>query len=207
MNKNYTAIILSGGKSSRMGTNKSLLKINGKSLIERMVELCTSMFEETIIITNDKEEYENLNVKCYKDIYPNFGPLSGIHSGLVNSKTENNFIISCDMPFVKVEAINFLVKYNDNSDKQIVLPHVKNDIYSMFGIYEKKCLHEAEKLLKKAIKENSNTQKVKVKLFDLINAVDTDIVDVEQQQFYNKDIFFNMNSLDDYEDAKKKLSR
>ena len=85
MNKNYTAIILSGGKSSRMGTNKSHLKINGKSLIERTVELCRSIFDESIIITNDIEEYVSLKIKCYKDIYPNFGPLSGIHSGLVNS--------------------------------------------------------------------------------------------------------------------------
>jgi len=204
MNKNYTAIILSGGKSSRMGTNKSHLKINGKSLIKRTIELCNSMFEETIIITNEKEEYENLNIKCYADIYPNFGPLSGIHSGLVNSKTENNFVISCDMPFINVEVIDFLIGYNSN--KQIVLPKSKDEIYSMCGLYKKKCISEAEKLLKKAIEENSKTKKVKVRLFDLINATDADIVDVEQETFYNKDLFFNMNSSEDYEYAKMKLS-
>ena len=206
MNKNYTAIILSGGKSSRMGTNKSHLKINGKSLIERTVELCRSMFDENIIITNEIEEYESLKVKCYNDIYPNFGPLSGIHSGLVNSKTKNNFIISCDMPFVNEEVIDFLIKYTESSNKQIVLPKVKNDIYTMCGIYEKSCLPEAEKLLKKAIEENSKTKKVRVKLFDLINTVDSDIFDVEELSFYNKDLFFNMNSLEDYKYAKEKLS-
>ncbi|MCP5064019.1 MAG: molybdenum cofactor guanylyltransferase [Ignavibacteriae bacterium] len=205
MNKNFTAIILSGGKSSRMGTNKSHLEINGKTLIERTVQLCNSLFDETIIITNNENEYKNLNVKCYKDIYPNFGPLSGIHSGLVNSKTENNFIISCDMPFVNGEIIDFLIKYNSN--KQIVLPKVKKDIYTMCGIYKNSCTHEAEKLLKIAIEENSKTKKVKVKLFDLINAVDADIIDVGSQSFYNEDLFFNMNSLDDYDYTKEKLSR
>jgi len=204
MYKNYTAIILSGGKSSRMGTNKSKLKINGTALIGRTIKLCKSLFAEIIIITNDAGEYKDLDVKCYKDIYPNLGPLSGIHSGLINSKTENNFIISCDMPFVNKEVIEFLLE--SNSSKKIILPKIKNKIISMCGIYKKSCMQKAERLLQKAKLESTEKGKTKIKLFYLINAVDADIIDVEQQSFYYKDLFFNMNTLEDYEYAKEKLS-
>ncbi|MEE9429503.1 MAG: molybdenum cofactor guanylyltransferase [Melioribacteraceae bacterium] len=210
MINNYTAIILSGGKSSRMGENKAKLLLNGETLIERTVKLCKSIFTKIIIITNSKNEYGDLDVEYFADIFPNFGPLSGIHSGLANSKTENNFVISCDMPFVKSEIIKFLIDYK--SSKEILLPKVKNNIYSLCGIYKKSCINKAEKLLRKATTENSSdnslrkNKKTKVKLFDLINNLETDIIDVEQQSFYNKDLFFNMNTNEDYEYVKAKLS-
>ena len=105
MYNDITGIILSGGKSTRMGENKSLMKINGKTIIEHVNDLIQSLFSNVILISNNPDEYEFLGIKIYKDIFPGMGPLAGIHSGLKNSSTQKNFIISCDIPLMTPEMI------------------------------------------------------------------------------------------------------
>ncbi len=200
-----TAIILAGGKSLRMGTNKLLLKIDNEPVIKKIANLCKSNFDKTIIITNSPVDYEWLNIQMYEDVYPNYGPLSGIHTGLKHSLTENNFVLSADMPFINKSIIEFLLK--KESSKEIILPKSENIIHSLCGIYKKKCVTKAEELLKIAEKENAKFPKTKVKLFDLINALATDIIDVSKEIFYHKDLFLNMNTLEDYNYVKKILSK
>ncbi len=204
---NSTAIILAGGKSLRMGTNKLLLKINRETIIERVTNICRANFAETIIITNSTQEYKFLNVKMFTDVYKNFGPLSGIHSGLINTKTKSNFIISADMPFITGEIIKHLFKVK--SEKEIVLPSSGNKVQPLCGIYSKSCIPIAEKLLRKAMDgwKTDKKAKTKIKLFDLINAADTDIIKVDEEPFYHKDLFFNMNNFNDYTYAKENFDK
>ena len=105
MYNNITGIILSGGTSSRMGENKALLQLGKKKVIEHITDLMCSIFANVILITNTPNEYEFLNLPMYEDIFKVGGPLAGIHSGLVNSKTEENFILSCDMPLMRADII------------------------------------------------------------------------------------------------------
>jgi len=86
MYDDITAIILSGGKSTRMGTNKSLLKIDDKTIIERLRDLLQNIFEDVILITNDPDDYQFLGLPIYEDVFRHRGPLAGIHSGLKNSQ-------------------------------------------------------------------------------------------------------------------------
>ena len=201
MMENITAIILAGGKSRRIGSDKAFLKLNGESVIERIYNLLTKIFSYVIIISNKPDEFKFLTTNVYKDIYPNFGPLSGIHSGLTNSQTENNFFISCDMPFVNEEVIKFIVSKNSESD--ITLSKSKTTVHSLCGIYKKSCLSRADELLSFAISQkNIKTGKTSVKLFDLINYVKTTVVDLNSEKFYNHGLMFNMNTLEDYQKVK-----
>jgi len=104
-----SAIILAGGKSSRMGTNKALLKINEKTNIERMADKLKLFFDDIILVTNDSEQYEFLELKTAADHYPGMGPLAGVHAGLLASDYDLNFIVACDMPFVSAELAEALV--------------------------------------------------------------------------------------------------
>src|SRR3954469_4803909 len=104
------AIILSGGKSSRMGTNKALLKINEKTNIKRITDTLKVLFNDIILVTNDPEDYQFLGVKMVSDHYPGQGPLAGVHAGLLASPHETNFVVACDMPFVSVGLAELLVK-------------------------------------------------------------------------------------------------
>ena len=91
MYTDITGIILAGGKSTRMGANKSFLKIGEQTVIERITYLMKSVFTNVIIISNTPDEYIFLNLPIYEDVYKGKGPLAGIHSGLKNSDTQKNF--------------------------------------------------------------------------------------------------------------------
>ena len=111
MKKRITCIILSGGKSSRMGVNKSFLPFGDKTIIEHTIQLMKSIFDGVILITNSFEEYQHLNVPLFEDVHKQKGPLAGIHSGLSNSKTDKNFIISCDLPLMTKEVVEYIIDY------------------------------------------------------------------------------------------------
>ena len=201
MYSNITAIILAGGESSRIGTDKALLKINGESVIEKIYKLLTNIFSEIIIISNKPDDFQFLTTKVYKDIYPHFGPLSGIHSGLTNSMSEQNFFITCDMPLITEEVIRFIISNTNNAD--VTIAKSVSTLHTLLGIYKKSCLPRAEELLRTANSQiNNSTGKTKIKLFDLINSVDTDYIDLANENFYNEDIFLNMNTLEDYQKVK-----
>ena len=95
MYQDITGIILAGGKSSRMGQNKSLMQIDGVTLIERTVALMKDLFPLLLLSTNSHSEYEFLNLEMVQDIVANVGPLAGIYSSLQASKTELNLFKSC----------------------------------------------------------------------------------------------------------------
>ena len=206
MYNDITGIILSGGKSKRMGVNKSLIKVGGKTIIEVVQDKISKLFKELLVITNEPELYEFLNLKTYKDIFPGKGPLAGIHSGLVHSKTQKTFIISCDMPLITDEMIHTIINYK--KDSPITVAKADGYIQQLCGVYDKCCLSKAEELLESSLSdENRNTQQEKrgCKVLQLIKDVDAEILDAETLPFYTKDLFFNMNTMDDFIYVKKKL--
>jgi molybdopterin-guanine dinucleotide biosynthesis protein A len=197
-----TAFILAGGKSSRMGVNKAFLEIDGKMIIQRLLELLDKLFKNIIICSNDIASFEFTGRKIVKDIFPNKGPLAGLHSGLTISETDKNFFISCDLPFISGMIIRYLCDYK--SDASIILPIAEKRIQQMCGLYSINVLRQAEKLL---IESKDNTiSKTKGSIFELIESVPTEIADVSKLEYYYKDIFFNMNTPDDYEYVKNKIA-
>ena len=208
MYDDITAIILAGGKSTRMGTNKSLLKIDDKTIIEKLCDLLQSMFKEVILITNEPDEYTFLHLPIFEDIFRYRGPLAGIHSGLKHSKTDLNFIISCDLPFMTKEMINYLIEYK--TDKLITVAKADGFIQQLAGKYSRECLAPSEKILKEAtMNENrDNVQyKRKCNVLSLIDLVGAEIISAEALPFYNKDLYFNMNRTEDYKLLLEKIKK
>lgn len=103
-----TAVILAGGKSSRMGFDKQYIRVKGKLIIEYQLEILRKLFEEVIIVTNKPEEYKSYGCRLVSDELPDFGPLGGIHSGLKASNSQFNYFIACDMPNINSEYILFM---------------------------------------------------------------------------------------------------
>jgi molybdopterin-guanine dinucleotide biosynthesis protein A len=191
-----TGIILAGGKSTRMGENKSLLNLNGKTVIERVVSLMKTIFQEVIIITNTPNEYDFINTPMYKDIFENKGPLAGIHSGLAHSNNDKNFVISCDIPLMEQEMIEFIINYK--TDKPITVCRADGFIQQLVGLYSKSVLPIISNLL--------NTKDQSSSVLSLLDRVDPDIINVDKLDIYNKDMFFNMNRPEDYNRIKILLS-
>lgn len=183
-----------------MGTNKALLIIDGKPLIQRLIELIDSIFSEVVISSNELDLYEEFGKKIIKDTYPGRGPLSGIHSILGFIKTEKFFLISCDMPLINKELINYLINFK--SDKYIILPKAEGKIQQLCGIYSKKIFPQVDKLITESMKKDS---KLKGSLYELLERVETEIVDVSGLNFYHKDLFFNINTPEDFNYVKRIL--
>ena len=113
-NKKMTALLLCGGKSTRMGVDKQKLSYNGVYLIDTIIENLAKNFDQIIILSNEKNFFEN-RYKNYKndilikeDIIKNIGPCAGLYSGLIYAKNEDNFLIACDMPYFNQAYIDFL---------------------------------------------------------------------------------------------------
>ncbi len=175
---NITAIILAGGKSSRMGFNKEELELNGERLIFKQIELLEPIFKEIIVISPNKHLYKDKNVKVYKDILDSKGPLTGLHSGLTYSNTDYNFVIACDMPHIDQAFIFRQIEKLDNLDAYII----KNkEFYEPFhGFYNKRLVNNIEDYLRK----DQSFQR-------FIDTISKDVSTYEQS------IFTNINTPDD----------
>jgi molybdopterin-guanine dinucleotide biosynthesis protein A len=207
MYSDITGIILSGGRSSRMGENKSLMKVGSKTVIEYVTDLMKNLFSKVILITNDPDDYSFLGLNMYKDIYFRMGPLAGIHSGLTHSTSNKNFFLSCDMPFMTADMIKYLAEYK--TSKPITIAKADGFIQQLCGLYDKSCLSEAEKILSEESIEDERIDEQKkrgCKVLTLVNTMDSKIIEAELLPFYKKDTFFNMNKRSDYEMVINKLN-
>ncbi|MDZ7764936.1 MAG: molybdenum cofactor guanylyltransferase [Melioribacteraceae bacterium] len=144
MNK-VNGIILSGGKSSRMGEDKALLKVGAKTIIEIMIDKLKPFCNEIIISADETEKYSQFGYKVVPDKFDNSGPLAGIYSSLLESNSERNFIISCDLPLVSQNVIENII--NTNSDKEIILPVTTGKYHQLCGVYSQSVLGKAESIL------------------------------------------------------------
>ena len=198
MYNNITGIILSGGTSSRMGENKALLQLGKKKVIEHITDLMCSIFANVILITNTPNEYEFLNLPMYEDIFKVGGPLAGIHSGLVNSKTEENFILSCDMPLMRADIIKSIIEFKIK--KPITVCMSEGSIQHLAGRYSKFISQTAGNLLQQE-EENIKLRngKHRAKVYSLLNDVGFETIKAEELQGYHPKIFFNMNNKEDYQ--------
>jgi molybdenum cofactor guanylyltransferase len=189
------AIILSGGKSSRMGTNKALLKFREKTNIERIKDELQHVFDDIILVTNDPETYQFLNMKMVTDQYPGSGPLAGIHAGLEASDYEENFVVACDMPFVSSELASSLVKALKHHDA--VVPVSEGRQHPLFAAYQKRVANEAKECI-----EDGN-----LRIKHMLEKLNVRFLDEPDLQLYFEGrldrVFFNMNHPEEYEDAKK----
>lgn len=178
----YSGIILSGGKSSRMGTNKCLLKKNNKTFIDLQIEKLKPFCSEIYISTSQKNTYNYKNIIV--DNYSEIGAISGIYSSLKQIKTDLAIFLPCDMPNLSAKAIEKLSDSFNNSYDAVISVHKKKQ-YPVFSIYSKKCLQSLE-------------EQIKNKDYKLLNFIDKiKILYLDFNNDYSKD-FANINTFDDY---------
>ncbi|MGX6445459.1 molybdenum cofactor guanylyltransferase [Neobacillus sp. K501] len=189
------AIILSGGKSSRMGTNKALLKINEKTNIERIADKLKILFDDIILVTNEPEQYKFLGLKMVEDQYPGMGPLAGVHAGLEVSDFEVNFVVACDMPFISVELANALV--NNCSHYDAVVPVINGKQHPLFSVFKKETANKIEH----SIADGRLRMKHLLDDLNVLYLTETELRALCQLDLER--IFFNMNHPNEYEEAKK----
>lgn len=133
-----TGVILAGGKSSRMGQNKALMALAGMRLIERVCGVLRQIFPKLLLVTNTPDAYIDLQIPMVGDVFPDKGSLGGIYSAIYHATTPHSFVVACDMPFLQVSVIRYLLAQIAAYD--VVIPEVHGDMQPLHAVYSKACL-------------------------------------------------------------------
>jgi len=141
-----SAAILAGGASSRMGTNKALLTVDGVPIISRSYEILARLFHEVIIVTNTPEDYAFLPCRKVPDIHPGLGSIGGLQSALAHSTSSRTFVTACDMPYLDAGLIRLLCTIDETADA--VVPLNKEELREpLHAVYSKSALPTIENII------------------------------------------------------------
>jgi len=183
-----TAIILAGGKSSRMGTEKGMLSINDQTMLEHICKQLRGTFSQILISAGDAEKYSFAGFEIVRDKTPGQGPLMGIASALEASANEINFVVACDIPHIEMDCVRKMLTEARGAD--IVVPTTGDKKYEpLFAIYRKSALDAIKRTLRKGERKISEVfGKCEVKYIDLGKA----------------DWLININTLAEYEEFQRR---
>lgn len=176
-----TGIILAGGKSSRMGMDKGFCSLKGKPMVQYAIEVLEQLCD-SIIISSNNMDYELFDLPVIPDIIKNIGPMGGIYSGLNQSETQHNFFISCDMPMVSLELVQYIISSKEGFDA--VIPTWNNYPEPMCAYYNKNILESLSTLI----------QNRDYKLQNILQNVNHRTLEITSKlAFYNDQLFANVN--------------
>lgn len=188
---NYTIVILSGGKSSRMGQTKAFLPIGNQTEIEHLTEFAKTLTDKVMIVTNDFDEYKHLDAQLVEDIRKGYGPLAGLEAALTASSTEVNFVIACDMPFVNKDLLQAIL--SELGEYDVAIPRINGLHHPLFAAYRKSTLP----ILKETLDECHK------KIMIYLNKLKIKWLTESELPNFDDTAFFNMNNPEEYEEAKR----
>lgn len=185
-----SAVVLAGGKSSRMGFDKSTMVLQNKKLIESTIKKLDSLFDDIIISVDSLEKKSEFNHdKIVVDKVKGVGPLGGMISALEMAQSDRLFVIPCDMPVIDIKYISFMMKYMD--DNEIILSE-KNGYFEPFpGFYSKSLIPRIEELI------NQNRRSIR----SIFECSRTKVISESEWKKlgFSEEIFTNLNTTQDVE--------
>lgn len=185
--ESVTGIVLAGGRSSRMGTDKSMIRLNGKHMIEYALEALRPLSSKVVISANSSI-YDFTGCEVWEDELSDRAPMIGIYSCLKRSQTEVNILLSCDMPLMNTQMLEYLLENSANYD--ITVPvHGNHFIEPLCGIYKRSSLNVLNQFIDKG----------NFRLNECIRSARSHLVSVGAQlPFYSPNLFSNINTHEDY---------
>ncbi len=194
-----SAIILTGGKSSRMGRPKALLLFDGEPLIVHIVRTLERLFAETIVVAAPEQELpplrrssgQALPVTLVQDEVAYQGPVGGIYYGLRAAGREIGFVTSCDVPLLNLSLISYLI--SQVSDYDVVVPYWQGRFQPLHAVYRQSVTPLLEEQLRRG-------ELRPIFLFDKVRTRE-----VHEDEILRLDpeglSFLNMNTPEDYQTA------
>lgn len=181
-----TGIILAGGKSSRMGAEKGLQPVCGKPLISYAIEALNSLCDE-IIISSSSDAYDGFGFKIIADEFPGIGPMGGIYSSLKQSTSAKNLILSCDLPFVTHQLMDYILQQSGKFE--VAVPWEGGRHYEpLCGFYNRMVLEKMKSFIEKG----------NYKLPDLFEEININrLIINEKTVVYQPNLFLNVNTSSD----------
>jgi molybdopterin-guanine dinucleotide biosynthesis protein A len=188
MNKieKLSGTVLAGGKSSRLGTDKALLKFNSHTLLQHAISLIEP-YCSVVRISGDNSEYEVFGRSLVSDKYPGCGPIGGIYSSLVAAETDWNLFVSVDVPYINSSLLTKLLE--NLSDDDCVVPKHELGVEPLIALYSRKAIPLIEHLIKNG----------EYKVSNLLSELNTKFVDCNDLVRQYPNLFFNLNRMEDYQ--------
>ena len=181
--------ILTGGKSTRMGTSKAFVTYNNATFIDTIITQLQP-YAQPIISVADAVGYKNY-ANTLPDEIQGIGPLGGIYTCLKHATHDNLFVCAVDMPFIKKELIAFMATYiNSHNDAYIIT--TGDRAHPLCAIYNKSMLATIE-----AMAQENN-----YRLTDLLNKVSTKYIPLEHTVF-NESVVANINTKEELQAIQK----
>lgn len=193
-------VLQAGGKSTRMGQDKALVPFMDVTMIEYILQQIEGLGHDTIIITNSPDNYRFLNLPLFPDVIPDWGALGGLYSAIFHASQDTCLVLACDMPFVNVPLIKYLITLIPEHDA--VIPHLDSSenekpvLAEPFrAVYRKSCLAP----IKSAITAGER------RIVSFFNQVRIRFVDRAEIEVFDPGLqtFFNVNTPDELLEAKR----
>ena len=183
-----TAIVLAGGRSSRMGRDKAMLQFAGETLLERALRNARHA-AGCVLISGSRALYGGYG-EVVEDVYPDRGPLGGVHAGLAASATELNLVLSVDMPRMSAEFLTWLSAEARSGEQLITIPRAMGELQPLCGIYRK----ELAELVERSLRAGLN------KVGRLFSLAPTRIVSEAEilEAGFTPEMFTNVNTPEEY---------
>jgi len=192
-----SGIVLAGGQSSRLGTDKSFVTVKGKPLIEQIVAKLARLSDDVIIVTDSPERYNHLEARRVGDIYPGKGALGGVYSGLRAAANDYSLVVACDMPFLNLNLLRYMILLAREHD--VVIPRIGGLLEPLHAVYSKSCLEPIERLLARG----------GLRIIDFFSEVQVRYVEEDEIDIFDPQhlSLFNVNTPSDLEEMKKRVRK
>ncbi len=189
---NVAAFVLAGGKSTRMGQDKAFLQLGEETLLERAQKLVKCVTEDVRIV-GDPSKFGRFG-SVVADIYPDRGPLGGIHAALVQTRADFNLIIAVDTPFIEARFLDFLISEARSSNVVVTVPRTGGFLHPLCAIYRREFATVSEK----ALIRGQN------RIDTLFASVQTRVIEEEEmvRGGFSSDMFRNVNTVKEWADAR-----
>lgn len=179
-----TGIILAGGESKRMGTEKALIQLSGKTLIEKTAHIFKELFPETIIISKDPGRFKMTGCRELADKSTERGAMIGLLTALEATEREFIFTAACDMPFLNAPSISLIV--NSGKGFDVALPCSGGHTHPLHALYSRRCLETMTQSFERGEKSlNRFIKSLPPDRVRLISDEELSVVDPEKESLLN----------------------
>lgn len=193
-----TGFVLVGGASRRMGCPKESLRIDGESMLERQIRRLRSVSSRVLVVGGAADYLEQFDVPIVPDAVAGRGPLGGIYTALVESRTEFNLILGCDLPCVTGHLLACLALRAMAEGSDVTVPVSRDGrLQPLCGVFRRRALYAVRTRL--AMGEN--------RLRGFFPRVQCTIIPWRELAAagFRAPVFNNMNTPDDYEYARRRI--
>jgi len=181
------AFILAGGKSTRMGTDKAFVMLDGQTLLSRMLDLARSV-TTNVRIVGSAEKFSEF-APTIEDLFPGCGPLAGIHAALRSAQTDRNLILAVDVPFLSREFLAFMIARSREREADVTIVRTVDGWQPLCAIYKRVFADLAEISLREG----------HYKIDALFEAASVSVIDEDDLRLnaFSSSLFRNLNTPDE----------